>query len=63
METKDDQIVRSIGNRIYPADAKFDSRISSQEIRSFDHIIEKLFTKYGWDNFPALPPKIDDGCV
>ncbi len=63
MEIKDDQIVRSVGDRVYPADAKFDERVSAQDMICFYHIFEKLFTKHGWDNFPAVAPKIDKGCV
>ena len=63
MGIKDDQIVQSVGDRVYPADAKFDERVSAQDMICFYHIFEKLFTKHGWDSFPALAPKIDKGCV
>ena len=62
-ETDALQSQRPIRDRVYPVDAEFDRRISDEEIIRFDFILEKLFTTYGWDKFPALPPKIDDGCV
>ena len=61
MGIKDDQKVQQINNRVYPADAQFDEIISAQERICFYHIFEKLFTKHGWDKFPAT--KLDKGCV